>query len=200
MSALRTRRFAPVLVTDDVTRTLGALLAVGAIALLVMPLFSTFGELLTNAAMATGVDALLGAWVAPAEARLVHGVFALLGHRSAADGQLLSVSDGVRGVTLFISWNCVGWQTLLFLGVTLFTGLHGRHTARSKALVVALGLFGIAVLNIVRIAAVGLVALHVGRLPAMILHDHGTVIATVLFLMAFWSLAYDRILRPVEGA
>ena len=34
-----------------------------------MPFFSTFGELLTNLAMAAGFDAWLGQWIAPAEAR-----------------------------------------------------------------------------------------------------------------------------------
>ena len=180
----------------DVTRPVGVLLAVGSIVLLVTPLFSTFGELLTNVAMLAGFDAALGAWVAPAEAQLVHGLLALLGYGSRAEGSLLSITDGARDVTLWISWNCVGWQTLAFLLITLPTGLAGDHTRASKALVIALGVFGIAVLNVVRIATVGLVALHWGQLPAVLVHDYGSVVATVLFLMAFWAVAYDRVLEP----
>lgn len=196
MRPFRTRYFVPELAMADVTRPIGLLLAFGSIALLVMPIFTTFGELLTNVAMLAGIDAALGAWVAPAEGKLVHGLLSLLGYGSAANGSLLSITDGVRDVTLWISWNCVGWQTLVFLALTLPTGLQGDHTLRSKIEVVLLGIFGIALLNVVRITVVGLVALHWGRFPAVILHDYGSVIATVLFLMAFWAVAYDRVLEP----
>lgn len=192
----RTQIFQPELAMEDVTRPLGILAAVGSIALLIMPVFSTFGELLTQLAIVSGVDAALGQWVAPAEARLVHGLFALLGYGSAASGSVLSITDGVRDVSLYISWNCVGWQTLIFLAVTLPTGLQGEHTLRSKLEVAALGVFGILVLNVGRIAVVGLVALHFGQLPAVIVHDYGSVIATVVFLMAFWAIAYNAILEP----
>ena len=199
MRSTRTRYFIPELALNDVMRPLGPLLAVGAIALLVMPLFSTFGELLTNFAMLAGIDAALGQWVAPAEAQLVHGLLALLGYESAARGPLLSIADGARDVTLYISWNCVGWQTLIFLGISLPGGLQGEHTRRSKMEVVLLGVFGILVLNVLRITIVGLVALNFGQVPAVVVHDYGSVIATVAFLMAFWALAYDRMLQPLAA-
>lgn len=196
MRSLRTQVFLPEVALEDVTRPLGTLAAVGSIALLVMPIFSTFGELLTNLAIVSGVDAALGQWVAPAEAQLVHGLLALMGYGSAASGSVLSITDGVRDVSLYISWNCVGWQTLIFLALTLPTGLQGDHTLRSKVEVAALGIFGIAVLNVLRITVVGLVALNFGQLPAVIVHDYGSVVATVVFLMVFWTVAYNAILEP----
>ncbi len=68
MRAARTRYFLPELALSDVARPVSLVVAVGSIALLVMPMFSTFGELLTNVAMLSGVDAVLGRTVAPAEA------------------------------------------------------------------------------------------------------------------------------------
>lgn len=196
MRSFRTQVFLPEVAMEDVTRPLGILAAVGSIALLIMPVFSTFGELLTELAIVSGVDAALGQWVAPVEAQLVHGLLALLGYGSAASGSVLSITDGVRDVSLYISWNCVGWQTLIFLAITLPTGLQGEHTLRSKLEVAALGVFGILVLNIARITIVGLVALHFGQVPAVIVHDYGSVVATVVFLMAFWAIAYSAILEP----
>lgn len=196
MSAPRNRYFAPAIALEDVTRPLGILAAVGSVALLIMPIFSTFGELLTNLAIISGVDAAMGTWVAPAEAALVHGLLALVGYASAANGSVLSITDGSRDVSLYISWNCVGWQTLIFLGLTLPTGLQGDHTLRSKLEAAALGIFGIAILNVLRIAIVGLVALHFGQMPAAIVHDYGSIVATVLFLMVFWTVAYSLILEP----
>ncbi len=180
---------------EGVTRPVGVVLACGAVALLLLPAFSTFGELLTDLALATGFDAALGQWVAPVEAQLAHGVFALVGLRSAYDGSLLSVSDGIRGTTIYISWNCVGWQTLAFLGVSMLAGLQGAYTARSRLETVLVGLLGVAVLNVFRITVVALVALRFGQLPAIVVHDYGTVIASVIALMAFWVFAYEHLLE-----
>jgi exosortase/archaeosortase family protein len=178
-------------------RPIGTLIAVGSIALLILPFFSTFGELLTNAAMAAGFDAWLGQWIAPIEGRLVHGALALIGIQSAYDGSLLYVGTGPGSLALYISWNCVGWQTVLFLVVSMATGLQGEYTLRSRLETVVLGVLGIAILNVLRITVVAVVAYVFGQLPAVIVHDYGSVIATVVFLMAFWAFAYNVVLERI---
>jgi exosortase/archaeosortase family protein len=181
------------------SRPIGTLVAASSIALLVLPFFSTFGELLTRAAMTAGFDTWLGEWVAPTEARLVHGALALVGIPSAAAGPLLYVGSGSESLALYISWNCVGWQTLLFLGVSMATGLQGEYTLCSRVEVVILGIAGIAMLNVARILAVALVAFAIGPVPATVVHDYGGVLATVIFLMAFWVLAYNAVLERRYG-
>ena len=190
---MTTAAFRPAL-PGGAMRPVGAVLATASIALLVLPFFSTFGELLTNAAMATGLDAALGQWIAPTEAQVVHGALALVGLRSAAQGSVLQVGDGVRSVSLYISWNCVGWQTLIFLAVSMVSGLYGEYTMRSRVETVLLGIAGILLLNIARITVVAIVAFAFGQLPAIIVHDYGSVLATVAFLMAFWAFAYNVVL------
>jgi exosortase/archaeosortase family protein len=180
-------------------RPVGMLIAVGSIALLILPFFSTFGELLTKAAMAAGFDAWLGQWIAPVEGRLVHGALALIGIQSAYDGSLLYVGTGSGSLALYISWNCVGWQTVLFLLVSMATGLQGEYTLRSRLETVALGVLGIAILNVLRITVVAVVAYVFGQVPAVIVHDYGSVIATVAFLMAFWAFAYNVVLERIGG-
>ena len=179
-------------------RPVGTLIAVLSIALLILPFFSTFGELLTSVAMAAGIDAWLGQWIAPLEGHVVHGALALVGIPSAAAGSLLYVGTGAGSIALYISWNCVGWQTVLFLGISMLTGLQGEYTRRSRVETVLLGVSGIAVLNILRITIVALVAYAFGQVPAVIVHDYGSVIATVLFLMAFWSFAYNVVLERIH--
>ena len=181
-------------------RPIGTLVAVGSIALLILPVFSTFGELLTNAAMAAGFDAWLGQWIAPVEGQLVHGALALVGIPSAYDRSLLYIGSGAGSLALYISWNCVGWQTLLFLGLSMATGLQGEYTIRSRVETVALGVAGIAILNVLRITVVALVAYAFGQVPAVIVHDYGSVIATIAFLMAFWAFAYNTVLERREVA
>ena len=180
-------------------RPVGALIATASVALLILPFFSTFGELLTKAAMAAGFDAWLGQWIAPIEGRLVHGALALIGIESAYDGSLLYVGTGAGSLALYISWNCVGWQTVLFLIVSMATGLQGEYTLRSGLETVVLGVLGIAILNVLRITVVAVVAYLFGQLPAVIVHDYGGVIATVAFLMAFWAFAYNVVLERVGG-
>ena len=184
---------------SGVARPVGTLIAVGSIALLILPFFSTFGELLTKAAMAAGFDAWLGQWIAPVEGRLVHGALALIGIQSAYDGSLLYVGTGAGSLALYISWNCVGWQTVLFLLVSMATGLQGEYTLRSRLETVVLGVLGIAILNILRITVVAVVAYVFGQIPAVIVHDYGSVIATVAFLMAFWAFAYNVVLERIGG-
>jgi len=184
---------------SGVARPVGTLIAVGSIALLILPFFSTFGELLTKAAMAAGFDAWLGQWIAPVEGRLVHGALALIGIQSAYDGSLLYVGTGAGSLALYISWNCVGWQTVLFLLVSMATGLQGEYTLRSRLETVVLGVLGIAILNILRITVVAVVAYVFGQIPAVIVHDYGSVIATVVFLMAFWAFAYNVVLERIGG-
>ena len=190
-----TAAFAPEPKSAGAIRPIGTLVAVASVALLILPFFSTFGELLTNAAMAAGFDAWLGQWIAPVEGQLVHGALALVGIPSAYSGSLLYVGSGAGSLALYISWNCVGWQTLLFLGVSMATGLQGEYTLRSRLETVALGAAGIAVLNVLRITVVALVAYFFGRLPAVLVHDYGSVVATVAFLMAFWTFAYNVVLE-----
>ena len=180
-------------------RPIGTVIAVASVALLILPFFSTFGELLTKAAMAAGFDAWLGQWVAPIEGRLVHGALALIGIQSAYNGSLLYVGTGAGSLALYISWNCVGWQTVLFLLVSMATGLQGEYTLRSRLETVALGVLGIAILNVLRITVVAVVAYLFGQLPAVIVHDYGSIIATVAFLMAFWAFAYNVVLERIGG-
>jgi len=176
-------------------RPIGTLVAAASIALLILPFFSTFGELLTRAAMAAGFDEWLGQWIAPVEGRLVHGALALLGIPSAAAGSLLFVGSGPGSLALYISWNCVGWQTVFFLGASLLTGLQGEYTVRSRIETALLGIAGILSLNVVRITVVALVAFAFGQVSAIVVHDYGSVIATVAFLMAFWVFAYNMVLE-----
>src|SRR2546422_8812096 len=147
--------------------------------------------------MAAGFDAWLGQWIAPVEGKLVHGALAMIGIPSAYDGSLLYVGTGAGSLALYISWNCVGWQTVLFLVVSMATGLQGEYTLRSRLETVALGVLGIAMLNILRITVVAVVAYLFGQLPAVIVHDYGSVLATVAFLMGFWAFAYNVVLERI---
>lgn len=181
------------------SRPLAAVLAASGVALLFVPLASTFSELVTQLAIALQLDGALGRWIAPAEGWLARGVLSLVGLPSATEGSILYVGAGAQAVPLYIAWNCVGWQTLLLFGISLLTGLQGSWSARSRIETIALGLFGIALLNVLRIAVIGIVAYTFGPIPAILVHDYGTIFVSVGFLVAFWVFAYELVLRPATS-
>lgn len=184
---------------EGVARPIGALTLAAVIGLLVLPFVTTFNELLTRVAMGVGLDALLGTWVAPALGGLVHGALALFGFTSGTDGSLLTIARDGRMTTIYISWNCVGWQTLILFALSALTGLQGAYTVASRVETFVVGLLGVFLLNIARISLVAVVAWGYGTGPAIVVHDYGSLVLSVGFLFAFWAVAYRGLLVPVTS-
>lgn len=175
------------------------LIALSCALLMVLPLVTTFNDLLTAWAMQLGADNPLQA-IVPAESRMVVSLLGLVGIRAAASGSHLVVWDGAGSMhTLFISWNCIGWQSLVLFGVSLISGLRGGHSIESRAQVVCIGVAGTMLLNLLRVSAVAAIAATVGDTAAVLFHDYGGTILFVGFLFAFWAFAQRWILdaRPV---
>ena len=170
------------------------LLAVLCALLMLLPLVTTFDELLTTWAMQLGANNPLQA-IVPVEARMVVGLLELAGIHAAASGSHLIVWDGGGAMhTLFISWNCIGWQSLVLLGVSLITGLRGRHPVEARVQVVVIGVAGTMLLNLLRVAAVAGIAATVGVTPAVLFHDYGGTLLIIGFLFGFWIFVQRWIL------
>ena len=164
--------------------------------LMVLPLVTTFDELLTTWAMHLGANNPLQA-IVPAEARMVVSLLGLVGVHAAASGSHIVVWDASGSMhTLFISWNCIGWQSLILFGVSLVTGLRRGHSFEMRTQVVLIGVAGTMLLNLVRVALVALIAATIGVAPAIFFHDYGGTLLFVGFLFAFWALAQRWILTP----
>jgi exosortase/archaeosortase family protein len=172
------------------------LIALTCALLMVLPLVTTFDELLTAWAMQLGANNPLQA-IVPAESRMVVTMLGLAGVHAAASGSHLVVWDTSGSMhTLFISWNCIGWQSLILFGVSLITGLRGGHALEMRVQVVVIGAAGIMLLNLVRVALVALIAATAGVAPAVFFHDYGGTLLFIGYLFAFWALAQRWILTP----
>jgi len=170
------------------------LLAVLCALLMLLPLVTTFDDLLTTWAMQLGANNPLQA-IVPVEARMVVGVLALAGIHAAASGSHLVVWDGSGAMhTLFISWNCIGWQSLVLLGVSFISGLRGRHSLEARAQIIVIGVAGTMLLNLLRVAAVAGIAATVGVTPAVLFHDYGGTLLIIGFLFGFWIFVQRWIL------
>jgi exosortase/archaeosortase family protein len=182
---------------DNVNLTLIALTCA---LLMVLPLVTTFDDLLTAWAMQLGADNPLQA-IVPIESGMVVSLLGLIGIHAAASGSHLVVWDGAGSMhVLFISWNCIGWQSLILFGVSLISGLRGGHSLESRAQVVCIGVAGTMLLNLLRVAAVALIAATVGVAPAILFHDYGGTVLFVGFLFAFWAFAQRWILSSRASA
>jgi len=178
---------------ENVNLTLLALLCA---LLMLLPLVTTFDELLTAWAMQLGANSPLQT-IVPVEARMVVGLLGLAGVHAAASGSHLVVWDGAGVMhTLYISWNCIGWQSLVLLGVSFLSGLSGRHPIEARVQVIVIGVAGTMLLNLLRVAAVAAIAATIGVTPAVLFHDYGGTILVVAFLFGFWIFAQRWILGP----
>ena len=172
------------------------LLAILCALLMLLPLVTTFDDFLTTWALQLGANNPLQA-IVPVEARMVVGLLGLAGIHAAASGSHLVVWDGAGAMhTLFISWNCIGWQSLVLLGVSFMSGLRGRHSIEARVQVIVIGVAGTMLLNLLRVAAVAGIAATVGVTPAVLFHDYGGTILVVAFLFGFWIFVQRWILGP----
>ena len=182
------------------TPVFAMLLAVTAILLVVLPFVSTFDDLLTVIGMRLGIAAPLQ-WIVPAEVRVTVVMLGLFGiHAGAAGNQLVVWNSSGAPQTLFISWNCVGWQSLILLGLSLMVGLRGRMTLATRLEVIALGVLGTVLVNIARITVVCLLAALAGYTPAVLFHDYGGTLLLVAWLFTFWLIAYRWLVPDLELA
>jgi exosortase/archaeosortase family protein len=174
------------------------LLASACLILLALPFVTTYNDLLTAGAMRFGVVGPLQS-VSPVEARMVVAMLQLVGvHAAAAGSQLVVWSAGGTATNLFISWNCIGWQSLVLLVVSLAVGLRGGHSWEAGLQVVLLGLLGTVAVNLVRVSLVCVLAATVGRQPALIFHDYAGTLMTIVWLFGFWALAQRWVLAPAD--
>ena len=175
------------------------LIAMACALLMVLPLVTTFDDLLTSWALRLGADNPLQA-IVPTEARMVVGLLTAAGIHAAASGSHIVVWDRAGTMhLLLISWNCIGWQSLILLGVSFLSGLRGHHPLEARAQVIAIGVAGTMLLNLLRVAAVAALAATWGSTPAVLFHDYGGTLLVVGWLFAFW-LFVQRWILPADAS
>ena len=182
------------------TPVFAMLLAFSALILAVLPFVSTFDDVLTSIGMRLGIAGPLQV-IVPGEVRVAVGLLGLFGvHAGAAGNQLVVWSRSGAAQTLFISWNCVGWQSLILLGISLVVGLRGPMGIVSRIEIIAFGIMGTVLINILRITAVCFLAAEAGYTPAILFHDYGGTLLLVAWLFTFWFMAFRWLVPGHEHA
>lgn len=157
---------------------------------MVMPFITTFNEFLTRIVQAIHLDGVIQRSIVPTEAKLIGIVLSPFGLDVIANPKGLTAN----GFSVTISWNCIGWQSLILLLITFAAGLQGGYTRGSKLEVVALGLLGTFWLNILRLSLIVMVAVWFGQVPAVIFHDYFSTAIVIGWFFVLWWFSYRFIL------
>jgi exosortase/archaeosortase family protein len=174
------------------------LLIMGAILLVILPFVTTFNEFLTRVVEVLGLDTFLTDWVVPFEARMIAVLLDIVGIPTQVSSTTIYLDKGGLFLPVYISWNCVGWQSFILYALTLVTGLQGPFTRASKIEASIVGLLGTFLVNLFRITSVAIVAYLFGHAPAVIYHDYGGTIIILLWLFFFWWFCHGWLLDPLD--
>lgn len=170
--------------------TYKALFALLAIALMLLPFINTFNHFLTRLVENTGFYRLIENYVVPHIIKVVMVVLRFLGIKTRWGQSMFLVYSDQGPLSMVVSWNCLGWQSLVIFFVSLITGLSGNFTRWSKIECISIGILGTFLLNIGRIVASVLAIIYVNQLFAYILHDYLMILVTILWLFVFWFFSY----------
>jgi exosortase/archaeosortase family protein len=177
------------------------LLAATCAMLLILPFVTTFDDFLTAATKQFGLVHPLLSLASP-EARAVVAVLGVLGVNAQAAGDMLYVWDwnGQRQA-LLISTTCIGWQSLILLGLSCLVGLRGPGSKEAKVQVLLVGVLGTVLVNLARMTIVCIVAAEFGFWPAVLVHDYGGTLIIVAWLFSFWAFAHRWLLgdQPADN-
>jgi exosortase/archaeosortase family protein len=176
------------------------LLIASAIIFLILPVVTTFNEFLTAIVMRTQLYPYIENIFVPFLVKIVAGVLQyVFGITTIISTAALRLQDAGHAVTLYISWNCIGWQSLILFVFTLTTGLQGSYSIRSKLLTVITGLEGTFLINIFRITLICILAFYWGVMPAMLFHDYGGTILMLTWLAFFWYFSQKYVLKHMSS-
>lgn len=175
-------------------RTFAIIFILLAVMLTLLPFLVTFNEALTHLVEKFNLYLWVQEKVVPAEVKMV-GVLVkpfgvnYLAHRGGMT---------VNGIYAKMTWNCLGWQSLLLLGITLIVGLRGNYTLWSKLETLVIGLLGIFLINLLRLTIIVLLLAYARSLFFIVYHDYLAAIVTILWLFGFWWFSYSFVLETKE--
>mgnify|MGYP001601368307 FL=1 len=159
--------------------------------LVILPFLTTFSEQLTGLMQKTPLYLFIQNHIVPFEVRIVALILNLMKIPVGFSQDQITVS----GQPLQVTWNCLGWQSVLFLLVSLFTGLQGNFKLTSKLEVLAIGILGTFWINILRITGISILGGYFPSVFAVVFHDYFATLVTALWLFFFWWFAYSFVLE-----
>ena len=186
---------APTTLQGNVKSTFMIIFALSAILLMLLPFLTTFNEFLTKIVEKFGFYMWIQNYIVPWLAQMVGAILMPFGVSFVAHPEGMTVN----GIYLGLTWNCIGWQSLILLLVTFITGLTGSYTKISKLECILLGILGTFFVNLFRLTFTALLGAYWGRLFAIVFHDYFATLVTLIWLFFFWWFSYTYIFQSKRG-
>ena len=174
-------------------RTFAIIFALLAVFLAVLPFLVTFNEALTHLVEKLRLYMWVQERIVPLEVKMVGVLVSPLGINYLAHQNGMTVNGIYAGMT----WNCIGWQSLILFGITLLVGLQGNFRKSSKIECLVIGILGTILVNLLRLAAITFLIFNFNAIPATILHDYLSAFILILWLFWFWWFSYSYVLEEV---
>lgn len=162
------------------------------IILVLSPFILTFNNIFTRIFESFSFYRLIQEEIVPIQVQTVGLVIKAFGI------DYIGLKDGmiVNNIQLRLTWNCLGWQSLILFFVSFIVATYGgKFTLGSRLETVFLGLFGIYWINIFRMCLTILLAVYSGPIFRVVFHDYLAAFVSVLFLLFFWWFSYSFILK-----
>jgi len=176
-------------------KTFEIIFLLSAIILLSLPVLTTGSDFFAAFIYKFGWYRWLTDFIVPFETRAIAGIIQLLGYQVQAAPKTVSIFRNGAWETVGISWNCIGWQSLILFVITLLVGLQGNFTKSSKFDCVVIGILGTILVNLLRLAAITFLIFNFNAIPATVLHDYLSAFILILWLFFFWWFAYSFVLE-----
>lgn len=178
-------------------RVFKLVLAALAILMVVLPFVVSINDLLTRAIENIGWYAWVQEKIVPWEIKLVGVMVSPLGINFIAHPEGFTAN----GTYARLTWNCIGWQSLLLFLISLPVGLAAaKYTFFSKTEAILIGVLGTFLINLLRIVLTVILLVWARPLFAVVFHDYLAAIMTVVWLVVFWWFAYGFVLEEKIGA
>lgn len=179
--------------------TFKIILAVFAVILMVLPVLAAMNSVLTNYLDHAGWYGPIQKYIVPWEARLVSVSIKPFGIESKVIpnshiAAFYMVKNGVA-LPVDLSWNCLGWQSLLLLIVSFIAGLRRNYSFFSRIKCIVLGLTGTLLVNVLRMSIIAIGIFYINSLAAQIVHDYVVAFFTLIWLVFFWWFSYRFVLE-----
>ena len=167
-----------------------------AFALLTLPFWLTFQDILTKIVMNIKWYQFLQDKIVPHELSVIAVVLNLL-HIPIRVGLGYfewSAKDGTP-IMVNLAWNCVGWQTFVLFMLSLLTGLSTNIAWDKKIAVFVIALLTTYLINILRLVLVVAVYFYFGSSFGVVFHNYFSNLLSLVWFFLFWWFAYRYVLE-----
>ncbi len=179
-------------------RTFSTLFIVLCLMLVLLPFIYSAQDILTRTVLHFKFYRIVQDIIVPHELKIMAAIINGLGIESKSGNAYIMYLKNGRPEVIFLAWNCVGWQSFLFLIVTIFYSLSGGFKKLSTAETFLIGVLGTYLVNIFRLVLVVIMYYFTGNGIVLVFHNYFSNLLSITWLFVFWWLAYTYVLQARE--